>query len=157
MVGGPHLDLEPLAATVTPLDVGAQAGRRAQDRQGQLGVELEVRVPERIGARLQVGLIRVKHDDMHVVQQLPGVGLPHGDPRREAVGQRRTGRRQGDLELAFADGFEDRFASSERDRLLLDDADALTAAFDEVPPTPGTGYIAHRTLAEALMPEARSS
>ena len=123
--GRPQFDRQPLATPVTPLDMGAQAGPCAEDRQGQFRVEIEVRVPERIRVRFQEGLVRVQHDDMHVAQRLARISSPHRHARREAVGKRRTGRWQGDLELAFSNGFEDRHPSSERDRLLLDDTDSL--------------------------------
>ena len=86
---------------------------------------------------------------MHVPQGLPRIRLPNRDPHREAVGQRRTGRRQGDLELPFSDRLEDGLPPGQRDRLLLDDADALSPSLNEMPPSPGTGHVAHRTLAQS--------
>ena len=117
---------------------GAEHGHR------QPGVEHELRAPEGVRLHLAIRLVGIEHQHVDARQRLARAAVPD-HANRDAVGHWRPRRGQDDRQLPLADQLEDRRFAGQSERLVLNDADALAAPFDEIcrPPAPGTSPTGH--------------
>ena len=150
-----HTDIQRFPGLIVVRHVRREPLCGAQQRHRQLGVEHELGAPEGVGARLAIRAVGIEHQYVHTRQRSARAAVPNGDAGRHALRYRRPGRRQDYAQLAFPHRLEHRPLAGERESLVLDDGDALTAALDEVlaaagPGTSPTGHWPNRDASSSL-------
>ena len=120
--------------------------RGAQHRHWQRGVQREVGVAERIGARFQVGVVGIERQHVDVPQRFSTL-VRHRHADSDAVRKGRGGG-QRQPQLPAAEQFKNGRSARQRPRFAIDHAHPFAASFDEVLPFARAGNVAHGALAE---------